>query len=138
MSELIANADHEGFRFIARLEREWFNGSNRFDGLGEVLLGAFIDERLIGIGGLNRDPYAESCKIGRIRHVFVLKMYRRGGVGEALVQKLLITAQREFHEVRLRSDTSSASNFYGRCGFDRINHSESTHCIKSPETSEII
>jgi hypothetical protein len=47
----------QGFNMITRLQTEWESGINRFAREGELLLGTFRGERLLGIGGLSRDPY---------------------------------------------------------------------------------
>jgi hypothetical protein len=49
---LEAESEANGFRMIARLRTEWTEGTNRFDREGEVLFGAHLDGRLIGVGGL--------------------------------------------------------------------------------------
>lgn len=66
---LQAEAIAEGFNFIDTLVGDWADGSNRFDGPGEVLLGCFDRGELIAVGGLNVDPFAGNPGIGRIRRV---------------------------------------------------------------------
>jgi hypothetical protein len=50
-------AQAEEIHFIDRLVTEYATGINCFDRPGEVLFGMFEDQRLVGIGGLNCDPY---------------------------------------------------------------------------------
>ena len=49
---LLAEAAGEGHAFLARLRDEWQSGVLRFERPGEILLGAFGDGRLIGIGSI--------------------------------------------------------------------------------------
>src|SRR5262249_23887642 len=45
---------------------DWESGANRFDGPGEVLFEARVGSRLVGICGLDRDPYAQWAEIGHL------------------------------------------------------------------------
>jgi hypothetical protein len=60
---LAAEARGQERDFVDRLEREWRDASNRFAGAGEILLGAFDGDRLVGVGGLNQDPYIAAPRI---------------------------------------------------------------------------
>ena len=53
----------------------------------------FSREKLIGIGGLNEDPYTENNKIGRVRRFYIAKEYRRKGVGRLLLLRILSDAK---------------------------------------------
>jgi hypothetical protein len=57
-SPLVAESERDGWRFVRRLVDEWVAGTNRFDRPGEVLLAACVDKALVGVCGLNADPYA--------------------------------------------------------------------------------
>ncbi|HEU0013376.1 MAG TPA: GNAT family N-acetyltransferase, partial [Longimicrobium sp.] len=107
----------EGFRFLARLRDEHASGRNRFDAEGEVLLGAFRGGELVGVGGLNRDPYSGDPRTGRIRHLYVLPTHRRHGTGRRLTGELLAHARHWFDRVVLRTDTAAAARFYEALGF---------------------
>jgi GNAT superfamily N-acetyltransferase len=124
---LRAEAAEDGFGFLDRLARDWLSGENRFNQTGERLVGAFAGDRLIAVGGVNRDPYAESASIGRLRHLYVLKDWRTAGVGRALVQGLLQHAESAFNEVRLRTDTDAAAAFYRQCGFMAVDSLSASH-----------
>lgn len=110
----------EGFRFIERLAEEWDSGQNRFLEPGESLWGAFLGEEMIGICGLNRDPYARNENAGRLRHLYVLPVRRREGAGRALVHVVLGKAREHFARLYLRTDNSAAAAFYERIGFVRV------------------
>jgi GNAT superfamily N-acetyltransferase len=117
MDALRTEASGEGFQFLDRLIGDWETGANRFDQPGECLLGAWSEAELVGVAGLNRDPYIEGSRIGRIRHLYVRRSARRSGVGSALLQRLLNDASSTFDLVRVRTDTCEAAAFYLRHGF---------------------
>ena len=58
-----------------RLFFEWTTGLNAFGQPGERFLGVFAGNRLIGVGGLNRDPYVAAPNIGRLRHMYVQNLW---------------------------------------------------------------
>lgn len=127
LDELRVEASAEGFRFMGKLVAEWNAGQNRFTEPGEVLLGAFRASRLVAVGGLNRDPYADRPEIGRLRHLYVERVARRSGVGSALVEQLLYRAKGVFQSVRLRTTTKEAADFYVRLGFRPVRDEVATH-----------
>jgi GNAT superfamily N-acetyltransferase len=122
-------ASARGFRFLERLASEWESGANRFAQSGECLLGAYRDRRLIGTGGLNRDPYAASEDIARLRHVYVLAACRRQGAASAITLDLIARAQGWFRQIRLRTDSTAADAFYLRLGFTPIVDPQATHAM---------
>ena len=126
---LQAEAVRQGFGFIDRLVSDWTNGVNTFSQPGECLLGAFAENRLVGIGGLNRDPYLVRTDVGRVRHLYILDGWRRRGIGRALLARLLSEARAAFAEVRLRTDTESAAAFYVRFGFCPIKDATASHAL---------
>lgn len=114
---LVSESLAEGYRFPESLLADLLSGANRFEGPGEVLLGAFSDVTLIAVGGLNRDPYAEESGVGRIRRVYVLPASRGTGVGALLVRALMAGAALQFHTVTLRAATEEAGRFFLGLGF---------------------
>jgi len=88
LQSLLIEARREGFGFLDRLMEDWNDGSNRFNRDGEKLVGAFGENTLIWIGGLNRDPYCRA-QIGRLRHLFIHPKHRGTGVGRKLVEILI-------------------------------------------------
>jgi GNAT superfamily N-acetyltransferase len=117
-----------GFGMVKRLRLAWEDGSNRFDGEGEIFLGAFDDGRLIGVGGLSRDPYLDDARTGRVRHVYVLKDERRTGIGRRLVGQILDHARTAFDRVRL--STAHAAEFYEALGFAPTDEEGATHRLE--------
>jgi N-acetylglutamate synthase-like GNAT family acetyltransferase len=117
----------QGFSMMQRLRSDWHEGGNQFAQEGEMFVGAFDGERLVGVGGLNIDPYAGAPDVGRLRHIYVLESYRRSGIGAVLVRHLLAEAASRFKVVRLW--TGRASEFYGKLGFDQVSERKVTHQI---------
>jgi GNAT superfamily N-acetyltransferase len=127
---LRTNAARQGFRFVERLVSAWTSGANTFSQPGERFLGAFSEDRLVGLGGLNRDPYAADPAVGRIRHLYVNQDCRRRGIGRAIVDRLLGEAIQTFRAVRLRTDSEAAAAFYLRCGFSPSDDPAASHGLK--------
>ena len=119
----------EGFRFLTRLINEWHSGANRFDAPGECLMAAYLNQQLIGIGGLSVDPYADN-NVARLRRVYVAASARGQHVGQALVKALVERAALRFQVVRLFTDTAEGSAFYERCGFTRTDEAQATHIMQ--------
>lgn len=114
---LVQESKEEGFKFLKKLINEYENELNTFNKSGECLYGIFQGEKLIGIGGLNADPYTENNKIGRLRRFYIAKDYRRIGLGKLLLNKLLSHAEKYFKVVVLHTDTKQGDVFYTVNGF---------------------
>ncbi len=91
---LVQESKEEGFNFLIKLKSEYENKINIFNKTEECLYGIFQREKLIGIGGLNKDPYTENNKIGRLRRFYISKDYRRKGLGNLLLNRLLLHAEK--------------------------------------------
>lgn len=115
----------DGYPFVERMINDWTSGSNRFDGPGERLIGAFDDVALVGFCGLNRDPYIDE-NAGRIRHLYVRLDHRHAGIARALVGQTLDSASIWFPRIRLRATPASRS-FYELLGFEPVEETEATH-----------
>ncbi|PMB17961.1 GNAT family N-acetyltransferase [Fischerella thermalis] len=114
---LVKESLSQGFRFVERLIREYCTGLNCFDRSGEMLLAASVQGTVVGIGGLNRDPYFNDLKVGRLRHLYVGSDWRRRGVGCLLVTQLVHEASQHYQLLTLRTDTPAANEFYQKLGF---------------------
>src|SRR5262245_38383084 len=101
LQPLIEESVRDGFRLVRRLADEWEDGTNRFARPGEILLTARRAGRLVGICGLNVDPYVSDARIGRVRRLYVEVNERRRGVGKALVSAIIAEARRSFDLLRL-------------------------------------
>ncbi|PEA44609.1 GNAT family N-acetyltransferase [Bacillus wiedmannii] len=114
---LVQESKEEGFNFLIRLISEYENKINIFNKTGECLYGIFQEEKLIGIGGLNEDPYSENNKIGRVRRFYIVKEYRRKGLGRLLLVRIISDAKKHFNIVVLNTDTVQGDKFYTSSGF---------------------
>jgi GNAT superfamily N-acetyltransferase len=107
----------QGFRFVERLIQDYRKSLNCFDRSGEMLLTASVQGAIVGIGGLNRDPYFNDSKVGRLRHLYVKSVWRRHGVGRLLVTQLIREANQHYLLLTRRTDTPAADEFYRKLGF---------------------
>jgi GNAT superfamily N-acetyltransferase len=117
LAELVAESEEAGFRFVRRLVEDWESGRNRFDGPGEALFAAVCGARVVGVCGLNADPYTAAPGVGRVRRLYVLAGFRRSGVGRQLVRAVVEAADRHFHQLRLRTEGQAVTRFYEALGF---------------------
>lgn len=130
LGALIVNSERAGSRFVRRLAEEWDSGANRFDRPGEALFAAWIGGRMVGVCGLNVDPYANEPGIGRVRHLYVLSGDRRLGIGERLVAEVIQAARSPFTTLRLRTGNPVAARLYEKLGFRAdAGLSDCTHVI---------
>lgn len=118
LDDLLLASRGEGHNLVERLVREWNDASNRFDRPGEAVFEARISSRLVGVVGLNLDPYLDDPTVGRLRHLYVAPDARRIGVGRLLVVAALEHARATFQRVRLRTVQDGASDFYLGLGFE--------------------
>jgi GNAT superfamily N-acetyltransferase len=134
INHLVEESLSQGFRFVERLIREYRSGFNCFDRPGEILLAASFQGSAIGIGGLNRDPYFNEPKIGRLRHLYVESIWRRQGIGHLLVDRLILEAAKHYQLLTLRTDTPAADRFYQQLGFKtHPNWEHTTHHLQLGE-----
>lgn len=122
----------EGYAFIERTIGDWNNGNNKFSAPGESLWGLISGTALIGIGGLNRDPYTSDPNIGRVRHLYIRPNYRRNGYASALMLKIIYEAKQHFTVLRLFTDNPASSVFYETLGFQRADDFKVSHIMKFP------
>ena len=123
---MIEESELAGLGFVRRLAEDWASGRNRFDRAGEVMLGAVMGSRLIGVCGLNIDPYAGAPDVGRVRHLYVLAAHRRRGVARLLLAAVIDAARGLFVTLRLRTSNEAAARLYESLGFRR--QADDPHC----------
>jgi GNAT superfamily N-acetyltransferase len=96
-----------------------------------VLFTVSIEGTVVGVGGLNRDPYFNDPKIGRLRHLYVESAWRRYGVGSLLVNQIIYEAARHYQLLTLRTNTPVADKFYQKLGFKtHPNWEHTTHHLQ--------
>ncbi|RTR36227.1 GNAT family N-acetyltransferase [Robertmurraya yapensis] len=132
LNRFLEQSKKEGFRIVERLVTDYKNGSNTFNLIGESLFGVFNEEGLlVAIGGLNKDPFSKEQCIGRLRRFYVIKEYRRNGIGSLLVTKLIEEAKRYYEILVLHTDTEEADKFYTSLGFLKKNlYPSSSHYME--------
>jgi GNAT superfamily N-acetyltransferase/predicted kinase len=135
---LLKTSLDEGYDFIQKLCDEYEAGTNRFDAPGAILLGAYLNDELIAVGGVHSDPYLQTATVGRVRHVYVLPEYRRHGVGRELMLALIQHAHEHFETLTLRTPTAHGDNFYKSLGFtDEPHFDNATHWLRLSEVVSV-
>ena len=131
LTPLLTEGEQNGWHFVGRLAAEWESEINRFDRVGEVLFVARAEGRIIGVCGLNIDPYLADASVARVRHLYVLQAYRCLGIGRQLVQSVVDAASGRFNTLRLRTANPVAARLYEKLGFRPVKgNSDCTHIIE--------
>jgi ribosomal protein S18 acetylase RimI-like enzyme len=131
LANLIDQSVEEGYHFMLRLKKEYINGENRFSKDGEAFFVAKSAGNIIGVSGLNQDPYLQNPKIGRVRRLYVSKNYRRLGVGRLLIDAIIQEAQKYYIMIILKTDNPIADKFYRSRGFSATSLNEhATHFLQ--------
>ncbi len=84
------------FNMLRRTAENWQSGKNRFNAPGETLLGAFVNHQLVGVCGINSDPFSPQPRAGRIRHLYISERYRRRGIGQQLLVSVITHSSARF------------------------------------------
>lgn len=128
LQPLAIAATEEGLAFVARTLDQWNLGTNAFDLPDEVFYLAWSGGDVIGMCGLNRDPFlGPHTDVGRLRHLYVLPTMRRLGIGSRLVAACLESGALSFARIRLRTFDAGADRFYLSVGFLRTGEPQATH-----------
>ena len=131
---LAEEARNQGYRMLDRLQQGWREGINRFDRNGECVLIAVWEDRIVGVCGLNRDPYCTQNDVGQVRRLYVAADMRRQGIGRLLVESIQKRCPGVFQELRLRTNSPAASAFYQTLGFRPVEDDpDCTHVWSVPE-----
>jgi GNAT superfamily N-acetyltransferase len=116
-TQLRAEAEAENFHHMARLAEEWETRSQRFQFEGEGLFAALLNDRLMGVGGVTRDPVLPPDQALRVRRLYVRREGRRQGVGRALVHRIARQAFLHAPAVVTNARTPPAARFFEALGF---------------------
>ena len=131
LKPLLEDSRNQEIVFVDLLVNEWIAKINCFNQEGEVLLIAKDDDRVVGLCGLNIDPYHRGSGLGRVRHLYVLSTKRRQGIGSQLIQQIIQQAKSHFELLNLRTNNAEADKFYLAQGFQRsYARPECTHILK--------
>ncbi len=130
IAPLLIESEREGRFFLRRLAEEWSSGANRFQRPGERLYLAHFGNTVIGLCGLNIDPYAADPTVGRVRRLFVTSEHRGKRIGSRLVRSVVTAAHGKFRLLRVRTENPIADALYERLGFQRvIGATDCTHML---------
>lgn len=116
---LIDLSEKESLSFLKRFKAQYISGDNRFEEEGEILYFALMEEQLVGLCGVNIDPYLKDPHICRLRHLYVHPLHRRKGIGTDLVKQCIEHAKDHFRLMTLRTFDESAQKFYEALGFEQ-------------------
>jgi len=119
-----AEALATGYRLLERLAADWESGTLPFTKPGEVLLAAYSDGVLAGIGGITVDPVIPEAL--RMRRFYIREPFRRHGIGQQLVLALLAQAVCRVGPVTVNAAAGSAP-FWEALGFIRDARAGHTH-----------
>jgi GNAT superfamily N-acetyltransferase len=130
LAPLINEGEAAGFHFLTKLRDDWLSGKNSFDQPGEAFFVAEVDGQLVGVCGLNRNPYDPDSRTGRVRRLYVARAYRWQGIAGQLVSRVIRAAAGHFDELELRTKTEEASEFYQNLGFLPVGRAHATHAFR--------
>jgi GNAT superfamily N-acetyltransferase len=118
---LVAIALDEGHGMVLRLVEDFRSGRNRFDKIGEALWAVHAGPALVGVCGLNRDPFASPDeRAGRVRRLYVMPEWRRLGVATALLSDVIAMARDNFATLTAFTTAHTAGAFYRAHGFEPV------------------
>lgn len=112
---------------VNRLVADFKSGSNRFDALGEALFVHLVDNSVVAVAGLNREPDKSLPRAGRIRRLYVMPDFRGKGLGRRLVDGIMSAAMPDFGMLTVNVGKLDADGFYEHLGFISVDHPSVTH-----------
>lgn len=121
-------ARREGYHHITRLVQEWSAGETRFEHDGERLLGAYVDQALVGIGGMTVERDVAGAL--RMRRFYVHPAMRGRGVGRMLALVLLDHARSFCSLVTVHAGNDGAAKFWLSLGFQPGGWGGHTHVLE--------
>jgi N-acetylglutamate synthase-like GNAT family acetyltransferase len=130
LAPLIGESGEAGFRHLRRLVDEWQSGANRFNRPGEALFVAKACGDVVGVCGLNQDPYAAASHSGHVRRLYVSAAHRRCDVGTALIAGVIETARKVLTQLTVRTKDPEADRFFRSLGFERVQELNNPHTLQ--------
>ncbi|CAK09910.1 GNAT family N-acetyltransferase [Rhizobium johnstonii] len=127
IADLESEARREGHRHVARLIDEWSTGDNRFEHHGEGLLGAYVGDALVGIGGMTVDSAMSGAL--RMRRFYIHPAMRGRGIGRMLALALLDHARSFCIVVTVHAGNDGAAKFWESLGFQPHGRDGHTHLL---------
>ena len=102
-----------------KLPLSWWEA--KLDDELSALFGAFVDSRLVGIVGLAFEPWEDARHKTTLFGLYVSQAFRGQGLGEHLVQAVVLLAEQEPEtkviELTVSANSDAALALYQRCGF---------------------
>ena len=118
-------AEGEAFDMLSTLATEWTNGTSRFDRNGEALVAVMDGDILVGMCGIQHDPYLPDAL--RMTRFYVRPSYRRRRVGWQIAAALLERPESQGRTITLQAPHSEAARFWEALGFMRDERDGHTH-----------
>lgn len=129
LAPLLEQSRAEGHGMVFKLRKHWIAGTQRFDGDGEALYGAYGGADLVGVRGRAIDPYRNDRRVARVQRLYVLPHWRGKGVRRALVERVVDDGGGRFTTVTVRAPSEDAARFYERLGFTPVAEDTATHLL---------
>ena len=127
-TELLPESVREGFDHVKWLQQDWQSEKNQFSMPEEAFYVVSSDSRLIGVCGVNFDPYSKDDSVCRRRRLYVHPGFRGKGVGRSLVERAIADARKHFKTIRLRTLDDQAASFFEALGFrELVDQEGATH-----------
>jgi len=126
LAPLIEESEAAGFRFLTGQWNDGTSGRNRFDQVGGTLFVAEVDGKVVGVCGINKNPYDAASQSGRVHRLYFAETRRRTGVGRALVLRVIQAAIGHFSDLTVRTDNPDADVLCRILGFERSSN-QTTH-----------
>lgn len=133
IEELFKESKKEEYGMIEKMINNFKSGDDKFNKKGEALIVSEVNNKIVGICGLNIDPANQ--KRGRVRRLYVLPQYRKRGIGGKLVKKIMKHSTKNFKVISVNIGEPIRPNvarFYEELGFKRYEKEKGiTHLLKN-------
>ena len=120
---LRADAEADGHRHMSRFATELEMTPEVF----HIVLAAYVDGSLAGIGAITDEPQPTSEPTWRMRRLYVHRGFRKRCVAQTIVSELLREAANEVRIVTVHAGNDSAARFWEAFGFQQVTCKAWTH-----------